>query len=307
MIHSQATSVRALATITLLFLGVLAGRSTTLASFHAPAFASSSRLAHSFPTSCSWAQSSSSSSATTKKSFFSARRPASRWTSSRSSSYSVQSRTGTKSSTKLCAAFISPAAAGFAAFDSFAAANPYTAAFLSCAWNGFMADCVAQRSERYQAMKKQQQPLSSPSSAIATTPPPPFQQNYRRTLAFILYGGCYQGASLHFIYNDLFLRWFGPNNPLIKTMVSQLIMAPFLTLPVAYMFKGLVFGKSIKQALQDYYVGLTQKGLLFSFWKLWVPIQFLVFTVIPPHLRMPFSSFFSFLWTVILSRISNST
>ena len=83
-------------------------------------------------------------------------------------------------------------------------------------------------------------------------------------------------------------------------------MAPLLTLPVAYMFKGLVFGKTIQQALSDYYFGLTQKGLLFSFWKLWVPIQFLVFTVIPPHLRMPFSSFFSFVWTVLLSRISNS-
>jgi hypothetical protein len=133
-----------------------------------------------------------------------------------------------------------------------------------------------------------------------------FSFDFRRTIAFMLYGGCYQGMSLHFIYNDVFHRLFGPNRAVQKVMLSQLVMAPLLTLPVAYLFKGLVYGKTPLGAMEDYWIGLTQRGLLFSFWKLWVPIQFLIFTVIPVHLRIPFSSFFSFCWTVLLSRISNS-
>jgi hypothetical protein len=133
-----------------------------------------------------------------------------------------------------------------------------------------------------------------------------FSFDFRRTIAFMLYGGCYQGMSLHFIYNDVFHRLFGPNRAVQKVLLSQLVMAPLLTLPVAYLFKGLVYGKTPRGAMEDYWIGLTQKALLFSFWKLWVPIQFLIFTVIPVHLRIPFSSFFSFCWTVLLSRISNS-
>merc|ERR1712151_243903 len=128
----------------------------------------------------------------------------------------------------------------------------------------------------------------------------------RRSLAFTLYGGCYQGMALHFIYNISFTKWFGTGRAIQKVVISQLIMAPLLTLPVAYMFKGLVFGKTLREAINDYWIGLTEKGLLFSFWKLWVPIQLLIFTVIPPHMRIPFSSFFSFCWTVLLSKISNS-
>jgi len=206
-------------------------------------------------------------------------------------------------------AFFDPSAvAGI--FNAFASSSPYAAAFTTCATNGLAADWIAQRSEKIRhTVENASEVAVSPdgAAAIALLPRGGIfpRHNFKRSLAFFLYGGFYQGIALEFIYNDMFTRVFGVNQAMLKMAVSQFVMAPLLTLPVAYVFKGLVFGKTLVGSLEDYWIGLTQQGLLLAFWKLWIPIQFLVFAVIPPHLRIPFSSCFSFLWTVILSRIAN--
>jgi hypothetical protein len=220
---------------------------------------------------------------------------------------------------------------------SFAKTNPVLTAFLSCAINGLAADWVAQRSEASSRRAAARREAATdavlknirPSGAAfvnshnnmttnhhyddhpvecaiapsnrAVAQPAAFQWDPKRSLAFVLYGGCYQGMACHAFYNVLFLRWFGPGRVWTKVAVSQFIMAPLLTLPCAYLFKGMVFGRTAAQTLEDYWTGVAHDGLLFSFWKLWMPVQFLIFAVIPTHLRIPFSSFFSFLWTVILS------
>mmetsp|Transcript_28591 Transcript_28591/g.60339 ORF Transcript_28591/g.60339 Transcript_28591/m.60339 type:complete len:340 (-) Transcript_28591:81-1100(-) len=166
--------------------------------------------------------------------------------------------------------------------------------------------------------------LSSPPSISSELLPPlpsssssqtaPFEWDPQRSLAFLLYGGCYQGIACHVFYNVLFLQWFGPHRVWTKVAVSQFVMAPLLTLPCAYLFKSLVMGgmgkgktttQTMEQTLEQYWIGVRHNGLLISFWKMWIPVQILIFAVIPTHWRIPFSSVFSFLWTVMLSRKTN--
>jgi len=265
----------------------------------------------------------------------------SRWRRQQQQQQHRRIASSSRSSSTARTAFLDPASV-IVAFDAFAAAFPYATAFLTCAFYGAAADVVAQSTERYKVRQQQAAAGLAPAVAAASASvsgdgsvamPMPGgagrrslsaffrggsrsrnalrqqesgpKHDLRRTLAFVLYGGLYQGMALFFIYNDLFVRMFGPGRAFVKVCASQFIMAPLLTLPVAYVFRGLVFGKTMRQALlEDYVKGVKDNGLLFSFWKLWIPIQILFFTVIPVHLRIPFSSCFSFLWTVILSRIS---
>ena len=111
--------------------------------------------------------------------------------------------------------------------------------------------------------------------------------------------------ALELLYNRIFPRIFG-DRVLLTLAFNQLVLTPVLTLPVAYLVKGIVFGYSLRRALDEYWTDVTQKGLLWSFWKLWTPANYLLFGVVPPQWRITFNASVSFVWTVILSRIANS-
>ena len=111
--------------------------------------------------------------------------------------------------------------------------------------------------------------------------------------------------TLELLYNRIFPRIFG-DRVMLTLAFNQLVLTPVMTLPVAYLVKGIVFGDSIKTALKEYWTDVTQKGLLLSFWKLWTPANYLLFGVVPPQWRITFNASVSFVWTVILSRIANS-
>lgn len=111
--------------------------------------------------------------------------------------------------------------------------------------------------------------------------------------------------TLELLYNRIFPRVFG-DRVMVTLAFNQLVLTPVLTLPVAYVTKGVVFGDSLKTALKQYWTDVTQKGLLWSFWKLWTPANYLLFGVVPPEWRITFNASVSFLWTIILSRIANS-
>ena len=106
------------------------------------------------------------------------------------------------------------------------------------------------------------------------------------------------------IYNHLFDEWFG-DNAWSKLAFNQLILSPFVTLPVAYIVKGLVFGNSISKIWNDYVTDVRDNGLLTTFWLIWTPVNLIIFTIVPPHLRIPCTAVVSFVWMIILSRIAN--
>jgi len=111
--------------------------------------------------------------------------------------------------------------------------------------------------------------------------------------------------TLELLYNRVFPRLFG-DRVLLMLAFNQLVLTPLLTLPVAYLVKGIVFGNTLRTSMNEYWTDVKQNGLLLAFWKLWTPANYLLFGVVPPHLRITFNASVSFVWTVILSRIANS-
>lgn len=170
------------------------------------------------------------------------------------------------------------------ALDSFFQTEPYAAAFLTCSLKASAADWVAQ---------SQQQ-----------------EHNVRRNLAFILYGGFYQGCVQTFIFSVLFPAWFpDPSFTSVMTQVAidLLILGPMVCMPTVYTMKALLAGEESLTAGIDKYVDHVQtKGILFKYWSIWLPAQTINFAMVPPHLRVVFVACVSFFWICLLSTVSSS-
>jgi len=210
------------------------------------------------------------------------------------------------------AAFIDPSSMA-AAVGSFYQTSPYLSSFLTCAVKGIAADLVAQK----QSASKQQKELEATTTTIATTEPQDESSMQRggaavisssidmkRMLAFLLYSGIYQGMCLNLIYNTVIPKLFGPS--VIKNVLfSMFVVSPFLTLPIAYLFKALVFSHSPVAALQQYWSDIRHENLLKIYWTIWIPVQTVAFALVPQHLRISFIAAISFLWMIIFSSISS--
>lgn len=170
------------------------------------------------------------------------------------------------------------------AIDQFYRTAPYEAAFVTCGVKASASDAIAQR-----AVEKAD------------------GFGFRRNGAFIAYGGLYQGVAQYFIYNELYPILFGdgtdPWTVAAKVAFDQLVLTPFLCLPMAYLVKAAVFGRSAGEGLAQY-AGDAKKDLLWKFWGIWTPTQCVTFSIVPEHLRIPFIAAVSFFWLVILSNIT---
>ena len=133
--------------------------------------------------------------------------------------------------------------------------------------------------------------------------------NYRRNLAFLFYGGAYQGIFQEFLFNGIFPRLFGDDVGIgtakKKVMFDMLVISPCLCLPVAYIIKSLVFQESFQDGIRRYVSDVRTNGLLKKYWSVWFPVQCLTFTVIPVQFRITFIACFSFFWLILLSTIAS--
>ena len=129
-----------------------------------------------------------------------------------------------------------------------------------------------------------------------------------RTLAFLFYGGLYQGVCQLFIFNEVFPALFGTGTDLptvaAKVLADQFLLTPLICLPVAYVFKAVAFRYGVGEALRRYLAD-AKRDLLLKYWIIWGPVQCLTFGVVPPQWRIPFIACVSFLWTFVLSSISS--
>lgn len=134
--------------------------------------------------------------------------------------------------------------------------------------------------------------------------------SFKRNLALLCYGGCYQGCGQDIIYNKLFTALFGAGTHLrtatIKVVFDMLMVQPFLCLPIAYVIKAPIFGYSVSESLRKYLRDVRHGRLLQTCWLVWTPAQMLCFTVIPTHLRISFIACISFFWLILFSTISAS-
>ncbi len=232
--------------------------------------------------------------------------------------------------------------------DSFYQTAPYASAFVTCGIKASAADLLAQfrssngdssdeedqvantaainndkqqqknKHDLFNAFSKQlnyfatgtstatvQQELIDPDSTTNT-----YQIEYQRNLAFILYGGLYQGIAQQYIYNYLFPTWFGPGNDIItvltKVSFDLLVISPFICIPIAYIVKSIIYNQTLMDGIQKYIYDLKYKKLLLTYYSIWFPAGLCTFGLVPDYLRIAFIAFVSFFWLIILSTVSSS-
>ena len=168
--------------------------------------------------------------------------------------------------------------------DHFYQTSPYLAGLLTCSCKASAADWFAQSRQSSEA-------------------------NIKRNLAFITYGGLYQGVCQTFIFSVLFPALFPEHtlqNTLSQVAIDVLLLGPFVCMPTVYTLKAVLNGEEKTAGIAKYINHVQNKGILFKYWGIWAPVQALNFGVVPPHLRVLFVAMVSFFWTCLLSTVSSS-
>mmetsp|Transcript_30968 Transcript_30968/g.61725 ORF Transcript_30968/g.61725 Transcript_30968/m.61725 type:complete len:302 (+) Transcript_30968:270-1175(+) len=209
--------------------------------------------------------------------------------------------------TSMGAASIPSIATALEELNYFYQTFPVASAFITCGIKASAADIVAQKAEATHVPDETTD--STPSTKHCTEEAEGVQIEARRNFSYILYGGIYQGICQHIIFNEIFPLIFGDGRDIItvasKVLFDSLVISPFICLPVAYLVKSMVYQFTIQEAMHRYRADVTENGLLFKYWKIWVPAQCLTFGVIPQHLRIAFIASVSFFWLVVFSSITS--
>mmetsp|Transcript_15348 Transcript_15348/g.21378 ORF Transcript_15348/g.21378 Transcript_15348/m.21378 type:complete len:276 (-) Transcript_15348:217-1044(-) len=173
------------------------------------------------------------------------------------------------------------------AVSSFMISFPIISSMLICGIKGCAADAVAQR-------------FDTGSDVFSL----------RRNLAYIVYSATFLGLACEILYNRLYPSLFGRGNGVrpIGSMLAfdMLISSLLIYLPAIYFVKALFFGDTMKSAAKTYLDDIRNKALLTTYWKIWVPVQCVTFSIIPDHLKVFFIACVSFFWVMILSCIESN-
>jgi hypothetical protein len=132
--------------------------------------------------------------------------------------------------------------------------------------------------------------------------------DYKRLGLFTTFGCVYLGGWQYFLFNKAFVSWEKQmimrqfNKATSSTVLTFLdlgIHTPFLYFPAFYALKGYVDNQAFKDTVLTFQNNLRED--IVSMWKIWLPAQFVNFSCVPLHMRMPFITCVSFAWTIILS------
>ena len=248
-----------------------------------------------------------------------------------------------------------------ASIDSFYHTQPFLSAFLTASFKASMADMLAQTSgaAKVAAVASTSSDIGSAFTtasdlvsvdpkhstlarhtiddyprinALASLMPEEFMGlDVHRNMAFILYGGLYQGMFLQFQYSTLYPAVFGDSSFRVALQVISdvFIFGPLMTLPLAYILRAALDQKTTSgknDVLNDYYApedvsmpmaqpfqdGVSKylnhiqtQGLLFQYWRFWGPAQIVNQNFVPQHLRVAFVACVGFFWVILLSAISS--
>lgn len=194
-----------------------------------------------------------------------------------------------------------------AEIDYFFTNSPYTTAALVCGVKASAADGVAQFQEWENSLSTENKVNDDKEGNQYVLQ----KADFKRNVAFIIYGSLYQGLTQEFLFNHLYPIWFGAGNEwavvLTKVAFTLLVQTPFLTLPSLYLIKAAIEEKPSGEALGKYIDDIKNNQLLLKFYLLWTPVLTLTFRVIPEQWRVAFMAFVSFFWLIILSGISSES
>lgn len=133
--------------------------------------------------------------------------------------------------------------------------------------------------------------------------------NGRRNIAMILYSGLILGVSAEIMYNRIFPIIFGTQASTARVfkmvLFDAFFNAPLIWLPPAYLAQALIYRYPFRKAWNKYMVDVRENHLLTKYWSLWLPVQFLNFSIVPAHYRVAFVAFVSFFWMIVLSITAN--
>jgi Mpv17 / PMP22 family len=213
------------------------------------------------------------------------------------------------------------------AVESFYQNSPYLSAFVTCSVKASAADFFAQTKHLEASAELEEHVVVGAAAAKerARSDRTPFSSHHHhvdvsRNVAFLLYGGLYQGMAQQWMYNTLYPAWFGSHLHDWQVLATQvafdmIVIGPFLCLPTAYAVKSLFTARNlgvetvvdvIADGLNKYTNDAVEHNLVFKYWALWTPVQFLTFGVVPEHYRVAFVAAISFFWVFLLSSTSSS-
>jgi len=131
----------------------------------------------------------------------------------------------------------------------------------------------------------------------------------RRGLVFFWFGFFYQGSCQYFIFNHV-MEYFWPTRiqtlrqAFYKTALANFVCDPLFFFPTFYyMREALNTGDwshaSFVAGLMKYKVNCVNDWI--NAWRMWIPAFGVTFFVMPIHLRIPWISFVSFSYVIVLS------
>lgn len=132
--------------------------------------------------------------------------------------------------------------------------------------------------------------------------------NLGRNLGFALFSGAYTGLFQNLLYMHVYTRLFGTASTLAmaarKSLFDAGVHVPLLYMPVGYTMANIFTSDGLNPlaGLNQYKEEFWESNL--SAAMVWVPAHLLTFSVVPPHLRIPFTASVSFGWLVMMSSIA---
>jgi len=163
------------------------------------------------------------------------------------------------------------------AIDSFYENSPYVSAFLTCSFKASAADWIAQK----KSVEEEDAPTTTNTNWQEEEEN---QVDISRNLAFVCYGGIYQGLWQQFMYSDLYPNLFGHFDSLpewqsiaLQVGVDMTLIGPFLCLPMAYAVKSIFTSSdsnsleaclaSVEKGLKKYTEDVFERNLLLKYCK----------------------------------------
>lgn len=132
--------------------------------------------------------------------------------------------------------------------------------------------------------------------------------NRNRTILFGLLGTTYGGFINYFLHSYLNpMLWGTSKTPMVifkSILFDQLVHVPFVSFPLFYAFKGMVYSNGDVMEAKKYvshYWNVSIFDDLLMCWKLWVPCHMITYGLIPRMMRVYWVNLVSATWTAVLS------
>lgn len=130
----------------------------------------------------------------------------------------------------------------------------------------------------------------------------------KRLGLFTTFGFVYLGGWQYFLFNKAFVRceqhmtarkYGRGTSAAVLTFLDLGVHTPLLYFPSFYALKGYIDGQPVSDTVNKYKNNITED--MVSMCQLWLPAQLFNFSCVPIHMRMPYITSVSFLWTIVLS------